>query len=141
MNEPDLAIHVSMLRQLTADAMSSDESEDEEGRQRVYNTRKKNWRSLKMQQFLRDLDALDRYQRSLVSSSGNWPRKRNFACGKVSKRRPVRGLPINFYDEDWLANLTDEGREELDINLSRYDLCITEKVARLVVKGSNTVEV
>jgi hypothetical protein len=135
MKEADLIIHVDMLRKLTVDAMSSDESEDEEGRQRTYNTRKKTWRSVKLQQFLRDLDALDRYQRSLESSCGNWPRKRNFAYGNVSKRPPVRGLPINFYDEDWLANLTDEARDELAIDSSRYDLLLTEKVERLIVKG------
>lgn len=134
-NEPELALHVKMLKQLTVDAMSSDESEDEEGRQRVYNARKKVWRSIKLEQFLRDLDALDRYQRSIFGSSGNWPRIRNFECRKVSERPPVQGLPVNFYDEDWLARLTDEAQEELAVNPKRYDLFLTEKVERLVVKG------
>lgn len=42
------------------------------------------------------------------------PRKRRAAAGD-SRRTAIPGLPINFYNETWLASLRNRDRAELEV--------------------------
>ncbi|KAH9168267.1 hypothetical protein EDB89DRAFT_1855711 [Lactarius sanguifluus] len=109
----DIACH---LDKLGAEGMSGDES-DHTGGHRRYVVRKLNWRSDEVTRVLRILDAL-----VLVShwTSDGRPRPGKFPhiridSNRVENREPVRNLPRNFYQPEWLDTLDKYERQELKI--------------------------
>lgn len=97
--------------------MSGDES-DHFGGHRRYVVSKLNWRSDEVTEVLRALDAL-----VLVShwTSDGRPRPGKFPhvqldSDKVEKRDPVRNLPRNFYQPEWLDTLDKYERQDLNMS-------------------------
>lgn len=94
---------------------SSDESSVETGGRRKYIINLVDWRSKELIPYLqlidRDFNRLNRYGNA---RPGNPCRERTRLAGaKSSTRAAIRGLPINFYDATWLANLSNEERNFL----------------------------
>ena len=105
------------LNKLGAEGMSGDESDHLDGHRR-YVVSKLNWRSDEVTEVLRALDAL-----VLVShwTSDGRPRPGKFPhvrlhSDKVEERDPVRNLPRNFYQTEWLDTLDKYERRELNMS-------------------------
>ena len=99
---------------LHAEGMSSDES-DAEGGHTKYWIKIRPWRSRELNQYLQRID-LDANHTNIYGKPrpGNPPRSRKKrANATLSDRRAVPGLPINFYDETWLATLENRDRKAL----------------------------
>ena len=103
-----------VLVALGAGGMSSDESETENG-QRVYFVKKMGWRRLGLTEKVCAIDR-DRNIKNTYGNvrAGNPPRvrKRRRVATETS-RAAQPGLPVNFYDAEWLSKLTDRQRKEL----------------------------
>ncbi|KJA14385.1 hypothetical protein HYPSUDRAFT_59396 [Hypholoma sublateritium FD-334 SS-4] len=99
----------NMLDKLGAVGMSSDESEQENGRT-VYIVKKREWRSEDITQLLMYIDK-DRNTTNATGGArpGNPPRKRKrfVANPRASKRDPSLGCPLNYYNQVFYANLTN----------------------------------
>ncbi|KAH9856335.1 hypothetical protein C2E23DRAFT_722276, partial [Lenzites betulinus] len=112
---PHTRPHVRLLQQLGTEGMSSDE-EDKDSPYTRYRILRKPWRAPAVTTFLRVLDALHRRWRSRHGQGnqrGAPPRLRYMGTDVSNLSRPVRGLPINFYDANWLAARTDVQRADL----------------------------
>ncbi|KAI6002002.1 hypothetical protein EDD15DRAFT_2192698 [Pisolithus albus] len=96
--------------------MSSDESEHDVGHgERIYHITRKTWRSAAVTDALRVLDKLHlrmRYQEQWNATAGAWPHLRTLSS-QVSNRKPLSGLPKNFYAQDYISSLTSEGLDDL----------------------------
>ena len=107
-----------LIRELETNGMSDDEK-DTRDLLRVppkYLIRKLEWRSAELTQFLRNLDLLHlstRFTEKGDPTPGNWPRYR--VEGRlIDDHSPViKGLPLNFYDSEWLLSLEPEHREQI----------------------------
>ncbi|KJA14543.1 hypothetical protein HYPSUDRAFT_59320 [Hypholoma sublateritium FD-334 SS-4] len=99
----------NMLDNLGAVGMSSDESEQENGRT-VYIVKKREWRSEDIIQSVMYIDE-DRNTTNATGGArpGNPPRKRKrFVTNpRTSKRDPSIGCPLNYYNQVFYANLTN----------------------------------
>ena len=76
------------------------------------------WRSREVTSWLRVIDtlyAIHRFSADGRASRGNWVRHRIDSVKIDSHRLPVRGLPENFYDPTWLQGLSQEERNNLDV--------------------------
>ncbi|KAI5990973.1 hypothetical protein EDD15DRAFT_2169745 [Pisolithus albus] len=107
---------VSVVQQLGPTGMSSDESEHDVGHgERIYHITRKTWRSAAVTDALRVLDKLHlrmRYQEQWNATAGAWPHLRT-PSSQVSNRKPLSGLPKNFYAQDYISSLTSEGLDDL----------------------------
>lgn len=94
-----------ILDLLKRDGMSSDEDAPLQTRlpTRTFLIRQKEWRAAEVTALLRQLD--DAHSRARIGGPGTAPRVREENDAVVSKRAPVRGLPINFYNPAWLTAL------------------------------------
>lgn len=103
-----------ILVALGAGGMSSDESEVENG-QRVYIVKKMGWRRSGLTQKICVIDR-DRNITNTYGNvrAGNPPRvrKRRQVTTETSRAAPP-GLPVNFYNAEWLSKLTGRQRKEL----------------------------
>jgi hypothetical protein len=109
--------------------MGSDES-NFEGDHPRYSILRKPWRSTTVTLWLRDIDAVHLEMHTAVTghaTRGNWPHPHHNLEGSVSTHPPVKNLPLNFYDHDWLSGLEPEELEEMDIK-DRYDLTQTSTI-------------
>ena len=75
------------------------------------------WRSAEATRFLRDLDRVhiaNKYRVTGRPGPGRWPTERVPSSKRVDEtsRAPV-GLPVNFYDEEWLRDIGADARREL----------------------------
>lgn len=81
------------------------------------------WRAPPVSDFLHVMDNVGvshRFQhtnsRKGRATPGNWPRLRISARHRVDQsREPVPGLPKNFYDQRWLAGISEETRRSLEM--------------------------
>ncbi|KAI6103714.1 hypothetical protein EDD16DRAFT_1493474 [Pisolithus croceorrhizus] len=107
---------VSVVQQLGPTGMSSDESEHDVGHgECIYYITRKTWRSAAITDALRVLDKLHlrmRYQEQWNATAGAWPHLRT-PSSQVSNRKPLSGLPKNFYAQDYISSLTSEGLDDL----------------------------
>ncbi|KAI6163625.1 hypothetical protein EDD17DRAFT_1476183 [Pisolithus thermaeus] len=107
---------VSVVQQLGLTGMSSDESEhDVRHGERIYHITRKTWRSAAVTDALHVLDKLHlrmRYQEQWNATAGAWPHLRTLSS-QVSNRKPLSGLPKNFYAQDYISSLTLEGLDDL----------------------------
>lgn len=85
--------------------MSSDEDEPvpKRGSDRIFLIRKKPWRAAGVMALLRLMDGAHCTARA--GGPGQPPRSREERDGLISQRAPVAGLPINFYNPEWLESL------------------------------------
>lgn len=112
--------------------MSSDDSAQEDDRI-VYHVQSLEWRADWVTDYLEIVDRDRNYGTAYGSiRPGNQPRARKRGLlateGRESRRVPVPGLPVNYYDPVWYAELSSK---------DRADLCATapEKVQRLMYRG------
>ena len=116
-HNPLLQVHVPILERLGVEGMSSDESDLDElpryPRARLenprYYVRRPRWRAEALGDWLRIFDSVHMVTHRSQSggSRGALPHLRlyNAQSAKLSERESfVRALPINAYEEEWLAN-------------------------------------
>ena len=95
-----------MLEELGVDGMSSDESDTEDG-DIQYHILSPQWRSRLVSGWLRMFDTIHRLFRrngSAAASRGNYPCNRKTTHRKSNSIKFVAGLPVNAYNEEWIAN-------------------------------------
>lgn len=105
------------------DGTSEDESEhysSDDDRRRTYWIIPLEWRSKELIELLRvldDLHLISRLKDAGKQMQGNLPRYRKLrpSARGDPKARAVVGLPRNFYDAEWLNNLSDWERRKLRI--------------------------
>ena len=113
-----------MVLNLGPSGMSSDESEEEDGRT-IYVVKARAWRSQVVNKRCKFIDR-DRVTTSSLGGApaGNPPRKRKRVIRPApSSRDPVIGCPENYYSERWVANLPNRGVRELNQGRN-HDLCL-----------------
>jgi hypothetical protein len=120
------------LNKLGVDGMSGDESDHASGHRR-YVVCKLNWRSNEITSVLRVLDAL-----ALVFhwTSNGRPKPGKFPHVQIDSdrleiREPVRNLPRNFYNSDWLNTLDKYERQALNMG-KPIELAISSRLLRCV---------
>ncbi|PPQ84628.1 hypothetical protein CVT24_007137, partial [Panaeolus cyanescens] len=107
-----------MVDTLGADGQSSDESGRDEQGGRIYVVKKMSWRSPAVLSRLKVIDD----DRNKTNGYGNSPAGRVFRDRKrqgtktsqETVRRPIAGLPHNFYDPKFLDSLSPRERQKLD---------------------------
>lgn len=114
--------YVPLLEDMGINGMSDDESEPGESEgQRRYRIKEPSFRNPGMKHFLRVFDSLYiglRKSAGQQYSQGNWPRIRlpdesgQNRIDTALKYVP-KGMPINFYDENWLRTLLTHQEEKV----------------------------
>ncbi|KAI0056973.1 hypothetical protein BV25DRAFT_1763612, partial [Artomyces pyxidatus] len=113
-------VFLSLLRKLTKEGMSEDESDHEGGRRgggRRYTIVNLDWRSPEITMWLRMFDLLHlhgKFREDGGAAPGNWPRLR-IPSSKSMKGIAIVGLPRNFYNPVWLSSLAPNVLAELKI--------------------------
>lgn len=118
--------------------MSGDESDHEAGKRsrrcdRQYKIVNDNWRNPAIRRWLRILDLLylvSKFNSLGRASKGTWPRVRNPSY-KVVEGVPISGLPKNFYDPIWVADLSEAKCKALDMKPA-MNLSFEEEILRYV---------
>ncbi|KAI0755736.1 hypothetical protein C8Q74DRAFT_1373487 [Fomes fomentarius] len=116
---PDLARFKTLWDQLSWEACSGDES-GAEGRGTSYHTATKlDWRASEVDNWVIPFDTihlLGRYKGDGKPKRGNFPHERRHGSSRVDRHNePVRGLPLNFYSEDFLERIGPQNRKALSI--------------------------
>lgn len=115
--------------------MSSDESDHSAGHgETVYRIRRKTWRSTKLTQLLRTLDALHlrvRYGNGFDASPGAWPHFRIISDSESTKR-VVSGLPSCCYQGSWFTKCNSFELSEINASKRGYNLELRETVMQCV---------
>ncbi|KAI5985679.1 hypothetical protein EDC04DRAFT_2615308 [Pisolithus marmoratus] len=97
---------VNVVQQLRPTGMSADESEHDIGHgERIYHI-------TYTMHMLDKLHLRMRYQQQWNATAGAWPHL-HMPSSQVSNRKPLSGLPKNFYAQDYLSSLTSEGLDNL----------------------------
>jgi hypothetical protein len=100
---------------LGVDGMSSDESEVDENRQRVFRVKRRPWRSKALDKFLRRIDDDHNTTNAYGNNrAGCQPRIRKRPAYNESTGKAIRNLPVNFYDANWYRKLSDMDKRQLD---------------------------
>jgi hypothetical protein len=127
---PELRRHAWMIDSLGCAGMSSDETSKENG-MTVYRVKKKFWRAAELGPFFHSIDRVTEQTKNVTTSKGS-RRCHRLPCEKVSSEGGiVPGLPINFYNTAWLANLRAQMKpafDSLEINLNVYPLVHEEVI-------------
>ncbi|KAF9777739.1 hypothetical protein BJ322DRAFT_1015465 [Thelephora terrestris] len=101
---PELREHSWVIDHLGAAGMSSDESSTEHG-VKIYRIKKKYWRAAELGPFLHGIDRVTAQYKNVTTSKGSqrylWLSGGEQSTGGVA----MPGLPVNFYDAEWLTNL------------------------------------
>lgn len=126
---PDLAKHLEQLGELGPEGNSSDEDDGVKDGVKCYGVIQKQWRSAALIKLLRTIS--DFGDPSSSSRRGSRMRFR-YQTDRVSLTRAVPGLPINFYDAEWLQRQSAWERKRLRINPVEYDLSIPEDIKKYV---------
>ncbi|EIW74875.1 hypothetical protein CONPUDRAFT_66633 [Coniophora puteana RWD-64-598 SS2] len=116
-DHPDLKEFKPLFNQLPPEAMSDDETDEEEddGRPR-YIIRVPAWRSKQATAWLRVFDRIHlsgRFWPNGKPKRGRFPHHRVPSQRVESPGKPVRCLPVNFYDAGWLEGLSSPERDYL----------------------------
>jgi hypothetical protein len=128
---PDLHIWkwlASVLEHLGDDGMSSDESSIENF-ETVYRVKTMPWR----RDIVEYMDIIDRQRHKdadIFTPKGTKPGKRvRGTANPASIHEPVHGLPISFYDEEWLQQVDKHRRSKLKIakeEFGWYNIVVTD---------------
>ena len=110
---PELHKHAWILDHLGCVGMSSDESSVEHG-VKIYRIKKKYWRAAELSPFLHTVDRVTTQTKNAITSRGCQKYPRLPGEGVSSEGGIVTGLPINFYDAAWLANLRTQIKPAVD---------------------------
>lgn len=78
--------------------MSSDDTDEDEP---LYHVKGVPWRRKEATKFF---EVIDSYRNKVTDKRGSRPRNRvrDTDASRESRRQPVKGLPISFYEGDWL---------------------------------------
>lgn len=121
--------HALMLEYLGVNGMSSDETDPEQGPDKQYNVLVKPWLSASVVTFKRSFDALQRRHRKLGAADnsfqGSRPHLRNITDKTDTTRPPVKRLPANAYNAEWLSKQSNAFKEELDMK-ANYNFTLEE---------------
>ncbi|KAH9849298.1 hypothetical protein BC628DRAFT_1406433 [Trametes gibbosa] len=122
--------HVTMIRQLGVDGMSSDESSVENDITH-YEILQKRWRHPDLTAWLRAFDAI--YRKMRVSETNRNSRGAAVHWRQVTtrfdnSRAAVPCLPKNAYSQEWLDALQEMDREDLAVHEQCYDFTHTAQV-------------
>ena len=136
-DDHELVKHVLLIQYLGAQAMSSDESEDEHRRTISYPRIYPCWRSQQLAAILWQADTVSEVIRSQPlgrrKKPGTQLRIRPHSS-KYNETAPAPiGLPRNCYDPYWLAGLTEKTKKELKVQDVDYEFVEVETGAT----GSN----
>ncbi|KDR65524.1 hypothetical protein GALMADRAFT_148631 [Galerina marginata CBS 339.88] len=102
-----------VLSTLGAGGMSSDESDFDDDGQKTYFVKKASWRRAGLVARMITIDRDRNFKNCYENITGNAPRPRKRRANATeTSRRPIPGLPINFYDDIWYSRL-DEGQKKL----------------------------
>ncbi|KDR65818.1 hypothetical protein GALMADRAFT_148403 [Galerina marginata CBS 339.88] len=102
-----------ILSTLGAGGMSSDESDFDDDGQKAYFVKKVSWRRVGLVARMITVDRDRNFKNCYENITGNAPKPRKRRVNATeSARRPIPGLPINFYDDVWYSRL-DEGQKKL----------------------------
>ncbi|KDR67599.1 hypothetical protein GALMADRAFT_146892 [Galerina marginata CBS 339.88] len=102
-----------ILSTLGAGGMSSDESDFDDDGQKTYFVKKVSWRRVGLVARLITIDRDRNFKNCYENITGNAPKPRKRRANATeTSRRPIPGLPINFYDDIWYSRL-DEGQKKL----------------------------
>ena len=92
------------------------------------------WRSEDVVPWLQVIDNVylaRRFKADGRVTAGNWIRNR-VRSGKVDQTAvPIKGLPVNFYDKEWLTSLPPKKRRALNVG-EASDLTHTKEMIRSV---------
>lgn len=94
--------------------MSSDESSVESGL-KVFRIKKKAWRAAELGPFLHAIDRVAENRKNAITSRGYVRGLRLPGENRSQGRGVVTSLPINFYDQAFLANLRATARPAYDM--------------------------
>ena len=134
----DTRRHVRILRILGPAGMSSDEEDVSNPLVRRFGIIKREWMSQELTYSIRVLDGLSRWQRSQEgqgSQRGQFPRVRFLTENMETSSRPIPGLPINAYDQDWLQAISGLQRRDLRIVEEPFDFSHTEEIMQYVQRA------
>jgi hypothetical protein len=127
----DLKKFRPLIQSLTLDAMSGDETDHTHGQVR-YAVTKLPWRSTAVKGLLKTLDLVhlsSRFSSTGRAKRGAFPHRRTLSSRIEQDATPVRGLPRNFYDPDWLHTLGKHERRALNVQ-DEVDLSLEPAVLK-----------
>lgn len=104
-----------LIEKLGPEGMSSDDSEIDDDGRKEFKVRRMPWRSKEIETRLIQVDK-DRNMTNAYGNSraGNQPRHRTRRNAiRVSRRKPSAGYPLNFYNDNWYADLTRSQQQDL----------------------------
>ena len=142
--EADLQRFEPHVQQLAdCGGMSMDESDHHSSSrtsERKYVIVRPEWRAPPISDFLHVMDNVwisHRFQKPSSgkgrATPGNWPCLRISARHRVDQSRdPVPGLPKNFYDQRWLAGMSEESRRSLNMKPA-VDITHTPQILEYVL--------
>jgi len=134
---PDLRRLQGLIRSLGVDGMSSDES-DVEVSGPVYGIKHVPWRGDIVTLCLRQLDSIHLSLRTTTVGRlkrGNLPRIRRDNPNLLSERGPVGGLPMNCYNPEWFATLTENDKEDLEVLDEFFDLTLPQSATTYIISS------
>ncbi|KAI0351856.1 hypothetical protein OH77DRAFT_1410198 [Trametes cingulata] len=109
--------HIPMLKALGVHGMSSDESDHRNGSVQ-YGVFKKEWRHPAVTPWVRVFDSLYRrlrFNAVQLNTPGSHPHKRSYSDIVSTRHSPVKCLPTNAYDPQWLRKLNVYDRKQLRV--------------------------
>lgn len=117
-------MHLEAIESLGSAGMSSDDS-GKESDQKVLRIKKRFWRAPELGPFLRVIDRIadansDALKGDVILRLPRLPGGPESTAGGI-----VKGLPVNFYDPTWLANIKMNARpvyDALRVKEEEYDL-------------------
>ena len=92
------------------------------------------WRSAEVTSWLQVIDNVylaRRFTNDGRTTPGNWIRNRTRSGRVDNVAAPIKGLPINFYDKEWLKSLPPKKKRGLRVS-EAVDLSHTEEMMRSV---------
>lgn len=108
----------NILYTLGTSGMSDDETDSEPGViPKVVRRRKLNWLSEDVSAIMHALESYRPCVREspLYDDRGNKPLKRRYVQSCIRTSRPVTGLPLNWYDEEFIRSLSRFELQRLEI--------------------------
>ncbi|KAF9033659.1 hypothetical protein BJ165DRAFT_1534588 [Panaeolus papilionaceus] len=108
-----------VVLQSCPDACHSDDESDHSKGRRMYRIRDLSWQNPALGLVFRALDSLhvaSRYGDNGRINRGNWPRPCYVSDLEPLPTPPPQGLPINFYNQDYLDGLSDDAMDELNVS-------------------------
>jgi hypothetical protein len=116
--------------------VSADEADGDVSRTLIFRL---HWRSAEATRFLRDLDKVhiaNKYRVTGRPGPGRWPTERVPSTKRVDEiSKAPTGLPVNFYDEEWLRDIGADGRKELHAR-PPMELAFSESTKQCVTRFS-----